>query len=46
MSSKKMKETEKVNIDEDEAIPAATYEPSDSSDDFQIQVNRVIGGEV
>jgi hypothetical protein len=24
-------------------IPAATYEPSDSSDEFQIQVNKVFG---
>jgi hypothetical protein len=36
---------EKSVIDEEEAIPAATYEPSDSSDDFQAQVDKVIGGE-
>jgi hypothetical protein len=36
---------EKYVIDEEEAIPAATYEPSDSSDDFQTQVDKVIGGE-
>jgi hypothetical protein len=36
---------EKCVIDEEEAIPAATYEPSDSSDDFQTQVNKVIGGD-
>jgi cellobiose-specific phosphotransferase system component IIB len=41
----KKKDSEKMIVDEDEAIPAATYEPSDTSDDFQIQVNRVIGEE-
>jgi len=33
------------NMDMEEAIPAATYEPSDSSDDFQTQVNRVLGND-
>jgi hypothetical protein len=39
----KMKESKKMAIDSEEAIPSATCEPSDRSDDFQIQVNRVIG---
>lgn len=30
-------------MEEEDAIPAATYEPSDSSKDIQAQVNRVMG---
>jgi hypothetical protein len=41
----KMKEKENVPMDEDEAILAANYEPSESSDDFQIQVDNVLGEE-
>ena len=28
-----------TNLETEDAIPAANYEPSDSSDDFQLQVN-------
>jgi hypothetical protein len=38
------KKPDGVQNDED-IIPAATYEPSDSSDEFQIQVNKVFGKE-
>jgi hypothetical protein len=32
-----------TNLETEDAIPAANYEPSDSSDDFQLQVNKVLG---
>ena len=34
-------ETKDTPANNDEAIPAATYEPSDSSDDFPTQLNNV-----
>jgi hypothetical protein len=33
---------EKWVVDEEEAIPATTYEPSGSSDDFQVQVDKML----
>jgi hypothetical protein len=33
-------------LDDDERIPAVNYEPSDSSDDFQLQVNKTLGDTV
>jgi hypothetical protein len=32
-------------LNEEDIIPAATYEPSDSSEEFQIQVNKMFGKE-
>jgi hypothetical protein len=32
-------------VDGEEAIPAVVYEPTDSNDDFQIQVERALGDE-
>jgi hypothetical protein len=31
-------------LEGDDVIPATIYEPSDSSDDFQVQVNKVMEG--
>jgi hypothetical protein len=45
MAYKKIKEPKGMMVDGEEAIPAAVYEPSDSSDDFQIQVERALGDE-
>jgi hypothetical protein len=45
MYNEKVKDKEFSPMDEDEAIPAANYESSESSDDFQLQVDNVLGDE-
>jgi hypothetical protein len=33
------------NLDDEDIIPAVTYEPSDSTEEFQVQVNKMFGNE-
>jgi hypothetical protein len=41
----KQKEVADKTLEYEDAIPAATYESSDSSDEFQVQVERVLEGD-